>query len=52
MVLAAASDVYRDMGQHEKADEIEPRAFKALEDQTIKSFGQQGQGRRLVVKVE
>jgi hypothetical protein len=51
-VLAAASDVYRDMGQHEKADEIEPRAFKALEDQTIKSFGQQMQSRRMNVRIE
>jgi hypothetical protein len=52
VVLAAASDVYRDSAQHEKADELEARAVKAIEDQYDKTFGQQAQNRRISVKVE
>jgi len=52
VVLLAAGDVYRNNGQHEKADELEARGMKALDDQVNKSFGQQGQSTRLRVRIE
>ncbi len=52
VVLMAAGDVLRNNGQHEKADELEARGLKALDDQVLKTFGQQGMSTRMRVKVE
>jgi hypothetical protein len=52
VVPAAAADYLRDCGQHERADELEARGYKQLEDRHDKTMSQQGMARRVNVRVE
>lgn len=52
VVAAAAADYLRELGQAEKADAEEARAYKRLEEQYTRIFQQQGQMRRCIVRVE